>query len=75
MRQLWMEPRTTAVGAKEQNGYVEASNGALKRRLEQALLVRGSRDFVAQDEYKRFVAKVVRKASTALGPRLGAILI
>ena len=39
MRHLGMEPRTTAVGAKEQDGDVEASNGALKRRLEQALLV------------------------------------
>jgi hypothetical protein len=45
MRHFGMKPRTTAVGAKEQNGDVEASNGALKRRLEQALLLRGHRDF------------------------------
>ena len=70
MRHLGMEPRTTAVGAKEQNGDVEASNGALKRRLEQALLVRGSRDFADQDEYERFVAKVVRKAKASRGPRV-----
>ncbi|MFQ5472512.1 MAG: hypothetical protein ACE5FA_06470, partial [Dehalococcoidia bacterium] len=35
-----MKPRTTAVGQKEQNGDVEASNGALKRALEQRLLIR-----------------------------------
>lgn len=70
MRHLGMEPRTTAVGAKEQNGDVEASNGALKRRLEQALLVRGSRDFADQDDYERFVAKVVRKANASRGPRV-----
>lgn len=70
MRHFGMEPRTTAVGAKEQNGDVEASNGALKRRLEQALLVRGSRDFADQDEYERFVAGVVRKANAARGPRV-----
>jgi hypothetical protein len=70
MRHLGMEPRTTAVGAKEQNGDVEAGHRALKRRLEQALLVRGSRDFADRDEYERFVAGVVRKANAARGPRV-----
>ena len=36
-----MRPRTTGVGEKEQNGDVEALNGALKRDLEQQLLLRG----------------------------------
>lgn len=70
VRHFGMEPRTTAVGAKEQNGDVEAGNGALKRRLEQALLVRGSRDFADQDEYERFVAGVCRKANAGRGPRV-----
>ena len=70
MRHFGMEPRTTAVGAKEQNGDVEAGHRALKRRLEQALLVRGNRDFVGQDEYERFVAGVARKANGARGPRV-----
>lgn len=70
MRHFGMEPRTTEVRAKEQNGDVEASNGALKRRLEQALLVRGNRDFGDQDEYERFIAAVVRKANAARGPRV-----
>ncbi len=70
MRHLGMEPRTTAVGAKEQNGDVEAGHRALKQRLEQALLVRGSRDFVDQAEYERFIAAVARKANAARGPRV-----
>ena len=70
MRHFGMEPRTTAVGAKEQNGDVEAGNGALKRRLEQALLLRGSRDFAEQDDYERFVAGVCRKANAGRGPRV-----
>jgi transposase len=70
MRHLGMEPRTTAVGAKEQNGDVEASNGALKRRLEQALLVRGSRDFADQAEYERFIVGVTSKANAGRGPRV-----
>ena len=70
MRHFGMEPRTTAVGAKEQNGDVEAGHRALKRRLEQALLVRGSRDFTDQDEYERFVVGIVRKANAGRGPRV-----
>jgi hypothetical protein len=70
MRHFGMEPRTTAVGAKEQNGDVEAGHRALKRRLEQALLVRGTRDFAGQDEYECFVAGVTRKANGARGPRV-----
>jgi hypothetical protein len=50
-----MKPRTTEVGAKEQNGDVEASNGALKRRIEQRLLVRGSRDFESVEAYEHWL--------------------
>jgi hypothetical protein len=65
MRHFGMEPRTTAVGAKEQNGDVEARNGALKRRLEQALLVRGSRDFEDVATWQRFVDDVCRRSNAA----------
>jgi hypothetical protein len=63
MKHLGMKPRTTAVGAKEQNGDVEAANGAFKRRLEQALLVRGSRDFDGVAAWQEFVDRVARKAN------------
>jgi hypothetical protein len=70
VRHFGMEARTIAVGKKEQNGDVEAGHRALKRRLEQALLVRGSRDFADQDEYQAFVDGVVRKANNGRGPRM-----
>ena len=60
---LGMKPRTTGIGEKEQNGDVEASNGALKRRLEQQLLLRGSRDFGSVEEYEQWVWGVVAKAN------------
>jgi len=75
MRHFGMQPRTTAVGAKEQNGDVEAANGALKRRLEQALLARGSHDFLDQNEYESFIAQIVRKANAARGPRVAEDLM
>ena len=65
MRHFGMEPRTTAVGAKEQNGDVEAQNGALKRRLEQALLVRGSRDFESVAAWQGFVDDICRRTNGA----------
>lgn len=65
-----MTPRTTAVGAKEQNGDVEASNGVLKRKLEQALLIRGSRDFESPSVWEAFVHDVLRKANRARSERV-----
>lgn len=51
-----MKPCTTEVGAKEQNGDVEAAHRALKRRIEQRLLVRGSRDFDSVEAYEHWLA-------------------
>jgi hypothetical protein len=70
MRHFGMKPRTTEVGAKEQNGDVEAANGVLKRGLNQALLVRGSRDFESRDAWQAFVDDVVRKANRGRGARV-----
>jgi hypothetical protein len=70
MRHFGMKPRTTEIGAKEQNGDVEASNGAIKRRLEQALLVRGNRDFVSVEAWESFVQEVLRKANSVRGHRV-----
>lgn len=70
MKHLGMKPRTTEVGAKEQNGDVESGHGALKRRLEQALLVRGSRDFESAEAWQAFVDQVVRKANANRGKRV-----
>lgn len=70
MRHYGMTPRTTEVGAKEQNGDVEAGHGALKRRLEQALLVRGSRDFESVDAWQAFVDGILRKVNAARSKRV-----
>jgi hypothetical protein len=70
MRHFGMKPRTTEVGAKEQNGDVEASNGALKRRLNQALLLRGSRDFANVEAWESFLHDVLRKANGVRGRRV-----
>jgi hypothetical protein len=70
MRHLGMTPRTIEPGEKEQNGDVEAANGAIKRRLEQALLVRGSRDFESEGAWQAFVDETLRKANANRGRRV-----
>lgn len=63
MRHLGMKPRTIEVGKSHQNGDVESLNGAMKRRLEQHLLLRGSRDFDTVAEYEGWLQKVLEKAN------------
>jgi hypothetical protein len=70
MRHFDMVPRTTGIGKKEQNGDVEAGHRALKSRLEQALLLRGSRDFESRDAWQDFVQDVVRKANAGRSARV-----
>ncbi|HZM33312.1 MAG TPA: IS21 family transposase [Burkholderiales bacterium] len=70
MRQLGMKPRTIAIGACHQNGDVEAANGALKRRLEQHLLLRGSRGFATVEEYESWIGTVIEQANGRRSARL-----
>ena len=55
---LGVTPRTIAVKCPNQNGDVESAQGHLKRRLNQHLLLRRSRDFASAADYAAFVAKV-----------------
>lgn len=58
-----MKPRTIGIGECHQNGDVESLNGVLKRRLEQHLLLRGSRDFESVAAYEAWVQEVLRKTN------------
>jgi hypothetical protein len=71
MRHFGMTPRTTTVGAKEQNGDVESENGAIKRRLEQLLLLRGSRDFEDVAAWQSFIDDAVRMRNAGRKTRVG----
>lgn len=70
MRHLGMKPRTIAVGESNQNGDIEAINGALKRRLEQHLLMRGSRDFESVEAYEAWVHGVIEAVNKTRGKRV-----
>jgi hypothetical protein len=70
MEHFGMKPRTIGIGEKEQNGDVEASHGVLKRRLEQHLLLRGSRDFESVEAYERWMWEKIEAADRLRQPKL-----
>jgi hypothetical protein len=48
-------------GAGHENGSVESPHGHLKRRIRQALLLRGSYDFAHMQAYQTFIDEVVQQ--------------
>jgi hypothetical protein len=59
MRHYGMAPTRNNRGVAHENGSIESAHGHLKKALEDALLLRGSRDFDALDAYRRFVDEIV----------------
>ena len=59
MRHYGMTPTRNNPGVAHENGSIESSHGHLKKALEDALLLRGSRDFDDLDAYRGFVDEVV----------------
>ena len=53
-----MRPTRNNRGQAHENGSVESSHGHLKRAIEQALLLRGSRDFDDLAAYRAFIAEI-----------------
>ena len=64
-----MEPTRNNRGVAHENGSIESPHGHLKQAIEDALLLRGSRDFDTLDAYRRFVDEIVgrRNARNASG--------
>lgn len=48
-------------GVSHENGAIECAHGSFKRRLDQALKLRGSADFVAINDYQTFLDKVTER--------------
>jgi hypothetical protein len=65
-----IEPRTIHVGSPNENGDIEASNGALKRAVKQHLLLRGSCDFANLEDYEAFLGQIMEKRNALRSQRL-----
>jgi hypothetical protein len=80
MEHYGMTPSRNNAGVAHENGSIESAHGHLKAALEDALLLRGSRDFDDLDAYRRFVDEIVgqrnarnRKRIALERPHLGAL--
>ena len=54
-----MVPTRNNRGVAHENGSIESRHGHVKDRIEQALMLRGSSNFVTLDAYRAFVAGVI----------------
>ena len=62
-----VESTRTNPRSSHENGVVEQGHRRLKNAIAQALILRGSRDFESEDEYRQFVRGVVESAKQAGG--------
>jgi hypothetical protein len=56
-----VKPTRNNKGIAHENGAIESPNGHLKRKIDQQLLLRGSRDFIDLADYEDFINPIVAK--------------
>jgi transposase len=66
-----LRPRTINIECPNENGDVESANGHLKRRLNQHLLLRGSREFASEAAYDAFLGQVLDQANARRAKAVG----
>jgi len=67
-----MTPTRNNRGIAHENGAIESPHGHLKRAIEDALLLRGFRDFAGLDDYRRFVDEIVSRRNARNAGRIDA---
>jgi transposase len=67
-----MQPSANTAGCANQNGDVEQSHFRFKDAVDQALRVRGARDFGSREDYERFLAELVRQRNLTRTQRFEA---
>ena len=55
-----MKPTRNNKGVSHENGSIESSNGHIKNRLNQELILRGSSNFNSREEYEQWVHAIVK---------------
>lgn len=58
------------LGESHENGSIESRQGTLKNAIEQALLLRGHRNFDELTDYRRFVAEVVARMNRRVSAKV-----
>ena len=70
MRYYGLQGQKIQAGKGNENGDVEQRHNRFKRALEQALMLRGSRDFTSGDAYKSFLRAMLERQNAGRGQRL-----
>jgi len=65
-----MTPTRNNKGVAHENGSIESPNGHLKRAIEDALVMRGSRDFEDLTDYRRFIDEIVGRINARNAKRI-----
>lgn len=68
VRDLGMRPTRNNPGVSHENGAIESPNGHLKRQIDQALRLRGSRDFPDRAAYRSWLDDVVSGIVARIDP-------
>lgn len=72
MAHYGMHATTNTAGEAHQNGDVEQAHYRFKQAVDQALRVRGSRDFADRTAYERFLQELVRQRNLTRATRFAA---
>lgn len=70
MRDYCMTPTRNNPGLAHENGSIESAHGHLKKAIEDALLLRGSRDFADLDAYRSFIDEIVGRHNAHRGKQI-----
>jgi hypothetical protein len=70
MRHYRLEPRKIQAGKANENGDIEQRHHRLKRAVDQAMLLRDSRDFASISEYKEFLRALMAQLNAGRRERL-----
>lgn len=65
-----MQPTRNNTGVAHENGSIESAHGHLRKAMEDALHLRGSRSFSDLPAYRRFVDEVVGRRNARVRPRI-----
>ena len=64
------DSRKIQPGCPNENGDIEKSHDRLKKTVDQALMLQGSRDFASRDEYEQFLQKLFDQLNSGRRERL-----
>ena len=65
-----MEPTRNNTGVAHENGSIESAHGHLKKAVQDAVLMRGARDFADLAAYRRFIDEVIGRHNAKCGERI-----